>query len=100
MTGWQMPDGTRWQPSRRDRRVLAVFLTGCWVGVYDIMRLGKVTSLRSFRVIDRLEDLGWVIWRQETVPPGEGRPPRRLRTLTAFGRKEVAAALGLSEVTR
>lgn len=52
---------------------------------WAIMRAAKRSGPTTYGVLDRLEDVGWVVgvWEQENPQPG--KPPRRLYHLTGEG---------------
>jgi DNA-binding PadR family transcriptional regulator len=77
-------------------RVLEAFLSGLgkeWYG----LELMAVTGLRSGTVYPILHGLyreGWLHLTHEDIDPeAEGRPARRLYSLTSLGQREAAAAL-------
>jgi PadR family transcriptional regulator PadR len=71
---------------RADRRGEA--LHG-WLIMKDTKRAGTTV----YKILDRLEDLGWITSYWETLGPDENRPRRRLYRLTSDGRAEVEQLL-------
>jgi DNA-binding PadR family transcriptional regulator len=79
-----------WKPSRRERRVLLVLLSGASnLSGYPAGRAAQVSSWTVYRVFDRLEARGWAAGEWGPGQPGSGR--RRFYSLTPEGRE---AALG------
>ncbi|MBD2896975.1 hypothetical protein amrb99_59280 [Actinomadura sp. RB99] len=61
-----------------------------WPIVHNTKRAGPTV----YRVLDRLEDAGWVSARWEEQDPGVNRPRRRYYRLTPNGLEEVRELLG------
>ena len=90
-----MPDKP-WEPNRGERRVLAALLSGASnLSGYSLSRTAQVRSLTVYRVLDRLEDHGWVTGEWEPGKP-EGKR-RRFYTLTDEGRKAALLFLRLED---
>jgi PadR family transcriptional regulator, regulatory protein PadR len=52
---------------------------------WAIMKSTKRTGPTVYGVLDRLEDMGWIVGRWETEHPEPGKPRRRLYHLTPQG---------------
>jgi hypothetical protein len=50
-----------------------------------IMRSLRRSGPTVYRVLDRLEDAGWIAGQWEVLPPGQQRPRRRYYRLSAEG---------------
>jgi DNA-binding PadR family transcriptional regulator len=84
-----------WKPTRRDRRVLLVLLTGAGnLSGYPISRAAQVGSGQVYVSLARLEREGWVDSDWGDGPPGRRR---RYYRLTPTGRVRALASLGLAE---
>jgi DNA-binding PadR family transcriptional regulator len=60
-----------------------------WPIVHNTKRTGPTV----YRVLDRLEDAGWVTARWDDPGPGSGRPRRRLYRFTPTGLAEARGIL-------
>lgn len=83
-----------WNPSRRDRRVLLVLLTGASnLSGYPLSRAAQVGSGSVYITLAKLERQEWVEGEWGEYTPNGGR--RRYYHLTPYGRIRALRALGL-----
>ena len=83
------------KPTRRNKRVLLVLLTGAAnLSCYPIWRLAGSTAGRVYLILATLEDAGWVTgeWEAGIAP---GSPRRRFFSLTWKGCVKAMEMLGL-----
>jgi DNA-binding PadR family transcriptional regulator len=59
-----------------------------WTVMKSIRRSGPTV----YRVLDRLEDVGWITGSWETLPAGDSGPRRRLYRITGAGAEAARAA--------
>ena len=84
-----------WKPSRRQQRVLLVLLSGASnLYGYQLWRTSQVRSGTVYRVLDHLEDRGWVTGEFREQAAGKAR---RFYTLTPEGRKAALLLLRLED---
>jgi DNA-binding PadR family transcriptional regulator len=81
--------------------VLALLLQA-WEDGTDVHGLMIMRSVRRsgpavYKVLDRLEDLGWIDSHWEVLEPGEKRPRRRYYRLSASGAESARRQLPVPE---
>jgi DNA-binding PadR family transcriptional regulator len=83
------------EPARDTKRVLLVLLADSTgkLSIYPIERAAMMRSARVFRVLTKLERIGWLTWEWEQDNL-KGHAPRRFYQLTHVGRVQALSLLG------
>ncbi|MEU5366563.1 PadR family transcriptional regulator [Streptomyces sp. NPDC005925] len=60
---------------------------------WEIKKTANLSGAGTYKMLDRLEDAGWITGRWEERNPDPGKPPRRLYRLTPLGEPAARALL-------